>query len=144
MDVTALPSPHYRPFLQRWLVTYNSSNPRGILLRSATQPWGPWSAEPVMLFDPFRLNDPNNLCSGAGYGKFMHIGWNERHCDQVQDDMFGSWRDNEWGAEYGPYQIAPYATGTQSQLSVIYFTMSSWNPYQSMLMTATITQELVS
>ncbi len=134
----------WNPFLQRWLITYNSANPRGILLRSATQPWGPWSSQPVMLFDPTRLSDPNNPCSGAGYGKFMHVPWNVRQCDHVQDDMFGSWRDNEWGAEYGPYQIASYATGTQNQESVIYFTMSSWNPYQSNLMMATILQQFVS
>jgi hypothetical protein len=93
-----------------------------------------------MVFDPGVLADPSNPCSGAGYGRFMHIPWNVRHCDQVQDDMFGGIRDNEWGGEYGPYQITRYATGDPS-FSQIWFTMSTWNPYQSMLMTAIITKD---
>jgi hypothetical protein len=132
----------WNPFLQRWLVTYNSGNPRGILLRSAPDPFGPYSA-PVMLFDPGRRANPDNPCSGAGYGAFMHIPWNVRVCDHVQDDMWGSNRDNDWAGEYGPYQIAHYATGEQGQYSMVYFTMSTWNPYQVMLMTARITQDMV-
>jgi hypothetical protein len=96
-----------------------------------------------MVFDPGALADPNNLCSGAGYGRFMHISWSERHCDHVQDDMFDGFRDNDSGGEYGPYQITRYATGSPGNYSQIWFTMSTWNPYQSMLMTATITHDLV-
>jgi hypothetical protein len=112
-------------------------------MRSAPQPWGPWTSQPVMVFDPGALTDPNNPCSGAGYGRFLHIPWNVRHCDQVQDDMFDGFRDNEWGGEYGPYQITRYATGSPANFSQIWFTMSTWNPYQAMLMTATITQDLL-
>lgn len=135
-------SARWNPFLGRWLVSYNSGNPRGILMRGAPQPWGPWTPQPVMVFDPGVLADPSNPCSGAGYGRFMHIPWNVRRCDQVQDDMFGGLRDNEWGGEYGPYQITRYATGDRN-FSQIWFTMSTWNPYQSMLMTATITKDLL-
>jgi len=136
-------SARWNPFLSRWLVTYNSGNPRGILMRSAPHAWGPWTSPPVMIFDPGTLADPNNPCSGAGYGRFMHVPWNVRRCDQVQDDLFGSFRDNEWGGEYGPYQITRYASGSEGNYSQIWFTMSTWNPYQSMLMTTTITHDLL-
>ncbi len=32
--------------LRRYLATFNSDNPRGILLHSARQPWGPWTPTP--------------------------------------------------------------------------------------------------
>jgi len=56
-------------------------------------------------------------------GRFMHIPWDVRICDHVQDDMFGPLRDNEWGGEYGPYQITRYAIGHRGRWTRIYFTM---------------------
>jgi Domain of unknown function (DUF4185) len=137
-------SVRWNPFLARWLALFNSGNPRGILMHSAPQPWGPWSADLVMVFDPTALANSSDPCSGAGYGRFMHIPWNIRVCDHVQDDMFTQgYRENEWGGEYGPYQITRYAAGMNREWSQIWFTMSTWNPYQAMLMTATITNDLV-
>jgi hypothetical protein len=84
-------SVRWNPFLSRWLALFNSLNPRGILMQSAPQPWGPWSESPVMIFDSRALADPNDPCSGAGLGRFMHIpwnlSWNVRPCDHVQDDV---------------------------------------------------------
>ena len=42
--------------LKRWLVLYagGAANGAGILLRSSGWPWGPWSAEPQLIFDPHR------------------------------------------------------------------------------------------
>ena len=96
-----------------------------------------------MIFDPGALQDPNNLCSGVGYGRFMHVAWNRRKCDHVQDDMFGSWRDDEWGGVYGPYQITRFTKPNGEDSARIFFTMSTWNPYQSMLMTADIPRRFV-
>jgi hypothetical protein len=151
-------SVRWNPFLSRWLALFNSSNPRGILMHTAPQPWGPWSQSPVMIFDSSTRADPNDPCSGAGYGRFMHIPWNlkwnVRPCDHVQDDVLPPpssnplppppypFRDNDWGGEYGPYQIARFATGEKGRSSRIWFTMSTWNPYQVMLMTALITSDL--
>ncbi len=138
-------SARWDPFLGRWLLLFNSGNPRGILMYSAPQPWGPWTSDPVMIFDPGVRADPNDPCSGAGYGRFMHIPWSQMVCDRVQDDMFtpGSFRDNDWGGEYGPYQITRYATGVAGQSSQIWFAMSTWNPYQVMLMTTEIGVDLL-
>lgn len=117
----------------RYFLTYNAGNPRGITLRHAPQPWGPWS-EGHTIFDPEWGSGPNQPI-GAGYGTFMHIPWNVAHADNVQDDAFLTGRrDNEWGGEYGPYQITRFSTGEANQLCDLYYTMSTWNPYQSMLM----------
>jgi hypothetical protein len=98
-----------------------------------------------MVFDPGRLADPNNPCSGAGYGRFMHISWKDRRCDHVQDDMFspGSFRDDEYGGEYGPYQLTRYAQALPNGDCRVYFAMSLWNPYQVALMRTTIPKAFV-
>jgi hypothetical protein len=144
--------------LGRWLALYNSGNPRGILMHAAPQPWGPWSSDPVMIFDPTVLADAADPCSGAGYGKFMHVPWDRRRCDFVQDDILPPPqvailppqsappfppRNNDWGGEYGPYQIPRFATALPGGGSRIWFVMSTWNPYQVMLMTADIMQAMV-
>jgi hypothetical protein len=132
-------SARWNPFLKRWLLLFNSGNPRGILMHSAPKTWGPWSLDPVMIFDP-TARPGVDVCSGAGYGKFMHVDYRVAHCDHVQDDMFepGTFRDDDWGGEYGPYQITRYAGPVVDRVAQIWFTMSTWNPYQSMLMKASI------
>ena len=85
-------SARWNPFLKRFLVTYNNrDSPKGIVLHAAPKPWGPWTHEPVMVFDPNHRSpglDPNDPCLGDGYGKFMHIPWNWKKCDNVYDDFF--------------------------------------------------------
>jgi hypothetical protein len=113
-------SARWNPVLRLWLLLFNSGNPRGILMHSARYPLGPWSNDPVLVFDP----------NQSGYGKFMHAPGS----DQVQDNMFPPanvsndavvwsgcdqfpnnmtppfpYRDGEFGGEYGPYQISRYA-----------------------------------
>lgn len=43
-------------------------------------------------------------------------------------------RDYEEGDEYGPYQITSYSTGKANEVCDLYYTMSTWNPYQVVLM----------
>jgi hypothetical protein len=139
-------SARWNPFLARFLLTFNSDSPRGIVLHLAQAPWGPWTEEPIMVFDPsFRAPglDPADPCLGDGFGQFMHVGWNTKRCDHVQDDMFGHWRDDEWGGEYGPYQIGHLAKGSRARTTQLYFVMSTWNPYQAMLMTTQVGANVV-
>jgi hypothetical protein len=113
-------------FLGKWLMLYNCREPRGINFRTADKPWGPWS-EAAVLFDPW---------GDGGYCHFMHTSWEFRNCDSVHDPG----REREWGGEYGPYVISPYTVGT-SGISTIYFVMSTWNPYNTMLMRSTLRVE---
>jgi Domain of unknown function (DUF4185) len=132
--------------LERYLATFNSDNPRGILLHSAPLAWGPWTQAPVMLFDPGWPPDADP-CKRAGYGNFMHVSWKDHHCDHVQDYVLPSGNDggdDVYGGEYGPYQIAHMAQRAGTGSARIFFTMSTWNPYQSMLMSARIDPEHVT
>jgi hypothetical protein len=106
--------------VKRYIMLYNSSQPRGIVLRSALQPWGPWS-EPKVIFDPWK---------DGGYGNFMHISHEFKpDADELHDDG----RRHEWGGEYGPFLMARYTSGSSAQCR-IFFTMSTWNPYQVVIM----------
>lgn len=107
--------------LQRWVMLYNSAQPRGIVMRHAPQPWGPWSAGEV-IFDPDR---------DEGYGSFMHVAGG-------RDTLSDPGREGEWGGEYGPYLIPRFITGDASRCELVY-TMSTWNPYGVVLMRSVVT-----
>jgi hypothetical protein len=115
----------YNAHIEKWILLYNCGfeNARGINLRTANRPWGPWS-DPLILFHPW---------DDRGYCHFMHVSWEFETCDDVHDGG----RQNEWGGEYGPYQFENLAVGGPSQ-TTIYFTMSTWNPYTVVLMKATL------
>ncbi len=108
-------------YLRRYLLLYNCDVPRGINAHTATRPWGPWSA-PAVLFDAE---------VDGGYCHFMHKGG--AGCDKVSDPN----REQENGGEYGPY-IFPSLTTGDSRQSTIYYMLSTWNPYEAMLMRATL------
>ncbi len=118
----------YNSILRKWILLYNCafSETRGINLRTADAPYGPWS-EPQILFRPWE---------DGGYCRYMHTSWTFEKCDNVHD----AGRENEWGGEYGPYQFEELATGSGST-STIYFTMSTWNPYTVELMKTTLRAE---
>jgi hypothetical protein len=99
----------------RYVMLYNAAQPRGITMRSAESPWGPWSAGTV-IFDPSR---------DSGYGHFMHV---KNKPDGLSDPN----RFAEFGGEYGPYIMSRYTSGTNGHCR-IYYTMSTWNPYQVMV-----------
>ncbi len=112
-------------YLNRWLLMFNGDPPRGIQGYLAEWPWGPYN-DVRLVFDP-----------ADGYGQFMHAPGR----DSVNDRMFGCDRAGEYGGEYGPYQITRYTTGVTGMYTKVYFTLSSWNPYQVHLMSAVIPVE---
>ena len=116
----------YYPIFGKWIMLYNNSLPRGINMRSADDPWGPWSDTQV-IFHPW---------DDEGYGHFMHVSWEHA----VMDSVHGQGRENEWGGEYGPYQFEDLARATNESIT-IYFTMSTWNPYTVVLMKAILGKE---
>lgn len=114
-------SASYNEFIDKWILLYNCSDPRGINMRTADAPSGPWTQSQI-IFHPW---------DDDGYCHFMHASWQDRNCDSVHDPG----RENDWGGEYGPYQFEHLATG-DDQATTIYFTMSTWNPYTVVLMKA--------
>ncbi len=112
----------FLPPLKRYVMLYNTLEPRGIMLRSAPAPWGPWS-DGTILFEPWRDH---------GYGHFLHISADfkeKRDLVPLSDPK----REKEWGGEYGPYVMARFTTGSNWACR-IYYTMSTWNPYQVVVM----------
>lgn len=120
----------YNPHLEQWLSVYNCDNPRGINLRMANKPWGPYTNSEI-IFEPW--ND-------KGYCDFIHTNWDFMNCDSVHDPG----RTAEWGGEYGPYLIKGMSSRIDS-LVTIYYTMSTWNPYSVVLMKSVLVKpDLVS
>ena len=105
--------------LRLWLLLYNAGSPRGVNARVARHPWGPWS-DPTVVFDPD--------WPGTGYGAFMHA---LRGSDGLSDPG----REHEWGGEYGPYVIDRFTRELPGGAAAVYFTLSTWNPYNTVEMT---------
>jgi Domain of unknown function (DUF4185) len=129
--------------------------PRGIHLRHADQPWGPWDA-PISIFDPGK---------DEGYGHFMHQKITPSFGDPGPNDLvpgvyyddglaepgrhnnvkpectlkaalcceYGL-REECWGGEYGPYLVPQWFTKTADGDYSIVYTLSTWVPYQVHLM----------
>jgi hypothetical protein len=120
-------------FVKRWVMLYNCLNdtpehPRGIYMRLAEHPWGPWS-EPQTIFNPIRDH---------GYCYFMHRAVNE-HNPRKCDDLTVPAREGVWGGEYAPYFISRFTTGDEARgTSTFYYTMATWNPYTQVIMKSTI------
>jgi hypothetical protein len=109
-------SSRYDKTLSLWVATYNCG--AQIELRVARQPWGPWSAAQV----PFRASDGN--C------QFIY----QSDCPALSDPN----RTDKSGGPYGPYLLSSHSTGDATS-ATLYFVMSTWNPYNTMLMRTTVT-----
>jgi hypothetical protein len=108
--------------LRQWMILYNCANPNGVVARVAEKPWGPWSG-PAVLFD---------AVADAGTCYFLH---GDSDCGPATDPfcpVAGS-----PGGVYAPYIIPRYTRGGP-QNTTIYYVMSTWNPYQVVLMKSTL------
>jgi hypothetical protein len=108
--------------LRQWMMLYNCNNPNGVVARVADHPWGPWSAASV-LFDP---------ATDAGSCYFIR---GNPDCGPASDP-FGP-ADGGPGGIYAPYVI-PRFTRAGLHDTTIYYTLSTWNPYQVSLMKSTL------
>ena len=100
-------------------------------MRTATEPWGPWSP-PQTIFDK-----DDGLC------KFIHRAVNSRNptpCDDLSTPgPNGVDRNDQEGATYAPYPIPRFNTGDPSQgTSTFYWNMATFNPYTQVIMKTTI------
>ena len=110
-------SVHFDAALGLWIAMYNCGNRLDV--RAARVPWGPWS-DAQSLFDPAK---------DAGYCQFIYNPKGMPACPQLSDpDRLGA-----GGGAFAPYAIRRYSTKT-AQGARLYFTMSPWNPYNTLLM----------
>jgi hypothetical protein len=122
----------WNPFVQRWVILYNCgnntpANPRGIYMRLAEQPWGPWTT-PQTIFNPLR---------DGGTCVFIHraVTLENPACDEVSDPN----RLDIQGGAYGPFFISRFTTGDEAaRSSTFYYAMATWNPYGQVIMRSTI------
>ncbi len=106
-----------------WLANYDH-RPSAVTFRYSATPWGPWSdaqvlftpAEARFIHDPARV--PND---GLGHGG-LTIGNHDPETTK--------------GGAYAPYIVERW-TKVRGQELVIYYTVSTWNPYTVVLMRST-------
>jgi len=118
-DVVGELSVSYLAPLAQYIMLYNSSEPRGIVMRSAPALTGPWTPGGV-LFDASR---------DQGDAPFIHIVSRSGRGDALGDPN----REDLSGAAYGPFIMERY-TNCSGDRCRLYYTMSTWNPYQVMVM----------
>lgn len=108
-----------------WWMTCNAALPRGIHLRTAAAPTGPWS-DPIVVFDPSR---------DRGYGHTMHQKFSSVGYD---DGLSEPGRDEEWAGEYGPYLVPEWCSSPSPGVMQLVYTLSTWNPYAVRLLRSTV------
>jgi hypothetical protein len=114
--------------LRRWLITYQLRDPAGVWYRTAQNPTGPYSA-PRLLY--------HAQWPGVGYGAVIHRGWDVGGVLGT-DALYDLGRGEEPGDAYGPYIVSRFTRGEGTNRARIAFTLSTWNPYQVHLFTATL------
>jgi hypothetical protein len=109
----------WNPFLRRFILLYNGDNPPFILEHQSGLPWGPWTGH-QNIFDP-----------DAAYGHYIHRAGSD-------DGLSDPGREDEGGGVYGPYLINRYTRPNQDGSTTMFFVLSVWNPYNTMLMSAIV------
>jgi hypothetical protein len=114
--------------LATWVALYDSRSPRGLTLRSAPQPWGPWSA-PQVVWDPRK---------DAGYGSFIYDP-NRSDNAHLAGPIIPADRDpfRLFGGFYAPY-IIERLTRVEGEYVTLQYVLSTWNPYVVVRMQSTL------
>lgn len=116
--------------LQRFVLLYcpgpEDSAGLAVTMRVSTTPWGPWSNRRKIL-DWWE----------EAMEKFIHRGGANDGLHQG-DTPFPR-GPKQGGAAYAPYQVADFTT-VQGDIFTLYYVLSTWNPYQAVLMRHTLTR----
>ncbi len=125
-------SVEWNRFVRQWVMLYKCSSEKnpsvgGIDMRVANRAWGPWS-EPQTIFSAER---DGGLCH------FIHRAVNPRN--PACDDLSAPPMKHVQGNPYAPFFISRFTTGDEAHgTSTIYYVMSTWNPYNTVIMKTTI------
>jgi hypothetical protein len=97
--------------------------PGGIIARRANNPWGPWSDATVV----FQHDVDGGLCT------FMHAGRPAGCGEHLNDPASPVSGESKPGGGYAPY-VLPFLTIPNASSVSVFYLMSTWNPYQVVLM----------
>ncbi len=100
--------------------------------RFATDPWGPWSA-PIQVFSP---GNPNAPVSGEYAANGMIHDSNCTGAPCVPGELtpyYALWGTN-YGFLYAPSIIDPWTTTQSANDADVYWTVATWDPYETFLM----------
>ena len=127
---------------KKWAALYTCSTdtvPRGVYLRVADKPWGPWSAPVAVMKVPGTANP---------YCWFMHLPPDDAPCptfapNPFEDEKRAPGKDGvgrrQPGGEYAPFLLpSNYHKYSANGTIRLYFTLSTWNPYQTVLMSTDV------
>lgn len=140
----------WNEFADSWVMLYDChdttpGHPAGIYMRSAPQPWGPWSA-PQTIFDP-----APDLTAQTGFCYFIYT-LDQSECPAGSPEFTSlenapSPGKNQTpqigGSYYGPYFITKWTTGspattTAQASSTFYYTLDTYRPYGQVILQSTI------
>lgn len=130
-DCMSYVASQYNPYLGRWIMIYDCGS-GGIYMRTAPQPWGPWS-ERQQIFNPA----PNPKARTGDCYFLRSPGPCPKHAPLQPKPGAQS------GHGYAPYFIAGWTTGhpasaTVAAESTFYYTISTLNPYGEVIVRSTI------
>jgi hypothetical protein len=110
-----------------------------IQIRFAEQPWGPWSPPQALL----RAGDPEHPDKSGGQyapgGILYHPACRGEAC--VAGEEVDPMLDAKWGWLYGPNVIDCWTTARDAGAVDVYWNVSTWNPYQVVLMRTRVTPD---
>lgn len=147
------------PSLQRWVMIYGGDaapmfaeaifradlpkaqrNPEGSLyIRFAEHPWGPWTTARQLM--AAGSSDPKSPPEGqyAPGGLLAHNNCRTQHCARY-DPAYRVELSNNNGVLYAPSIIDPWTTAHEGTTDLYWF-VSTWNPYQVVLMKTSLSFE---
>ncbi len=122
-------SVHYSEVAESWITMYNCDF-LSIEMHNADFAWGPWSPAKTV-FDP---------ASDGGYCGFMHLTEDFSHFLDLNCEYNLTTPGRvDPGSPYGPYIMERYTSGDRNRVQ-LYFVMSTWHPYNTVVMTTELQQ----
>jgi Domain of unknown function (DUF4185) len=156
-DTVGQMSISWLPSLERWVMFYGGEgapmfanalfgdevakvrrDPKGSLfVRFAEQPWGPWTPPEVLLTAGDLNGDAAAVDQYAPGGILAHSSCRGVSCARYDPAYLLDWNNNNNGVLYGPSIIDPWTTQREDETDLYWF-VSTWNPYQVVLMKTTV------
>jgi Domain of unknown function (DUF4185) len=139
--------PTMRAFVMMYMSGRNDPINPSVLLRLSRTPWGPWSRRRMAfnwILDGLGFRYHSNAALGSDFkGKrrwFIHVSTKQiPEDDGLGDDIIGGRGPEEGGEAYAPYHI-PRFTRRDGGAIHLFYALSTWNPYQVVLMRHAITE----